>query len=162
MPSGSALLYPPAEAGRAAEVPEVTSPEAGLERLVPLVNYLAAWENLPNVSQCVLHIIQQGYRIQFSVCPPHFNRVLYTEVCPEQALVMEQEVKSLLCKDAIETVPPHEVESGFYSRYFIVSKKDGGFRRILDLRLLNQTLKRLKFKSDVETSQIQDGHFETL
>ncbi|KAL0157249.1 hypothetical protein M9458_048495, partial [Cirrhinus mrigala] len=37
-------------------------------------------------------------------------------------------------------------ESGFYSRYFIVPKKDGGLRPILDLRLLNRSVKRLKFK----------------
>ncbi len=33
----------------------------------------------------------------------------------------------------IEVVPPSERESGFYSRYFVVPKKDGGLRPILDL-----------------------------
>ncbi|KAL0187220.1 hypothetical protein M9458_018890, partial [Cirrhinus mrigala] len=37
-------------------------------------------------------------------------------------------------------------ESGFYSRYFIVPKTDGGLRLILDLRLLNCSVMRLKFK----------------
>ncbi|KAI2650711.1 Transposon Ty3-G Gag-Pol polyprotein [Labeo rohita] len=42
---------------------------------------------------------------------------------------------------------PHcDRESGFYSRYFIVPKKDGGLRPILDLRLLNLSVMRLKFK----------------
>ncbi len=40
----------------------------------------------------------------------------------------------------------HERESGFYSRYFIVPKKDGGLRPILDLRQLNRSVSRLKFK----------------
>ncbi|KAL0173095.1 hypothetical protein M9458_033406, partial [Cirrhinus mrigala] len=43
---------------------------------------------------------------------------------PEQGLVMEQEVDTLLRK-AIEVVPPHDRESGFYSWYFIVPKKEG-------------------------------------
>ncbi len=43
-------------------------------------------------------------------------------------------------------VPPHERESGFYSRYFIVPKKDGGLRPILDLPQLNRSVSRLKFK----------------
>ncbi len=43
-------------------------------------------------------------------------------------------------------VPPHESESGFYSRYFIVPKKDGGLHPILDLHQLNRSVSRLKFK----------------
>lgn len=42
---------------------------------------------------------------------------------PEQAQVMEQEVLSLLIKEAIDIIPPPERNTGFYSRYFIVLKK---------------------------------------
>ncbi|KAI2645137.1 Transposon Ty3-G Gag-Pol polyprotein [Labeo rohita] len=122
------------------------TPEARLERLVPLVDHLAAWKLLPNVSAWVLHTVERGYRIQFGAPPPPFNGVSPTLVGPEQGLVMEQEVATLLRKEAIEVVPLHERESGFYSRYFIVPKKDGGLRPILDLRLLNRSVKRLKFK----------------
>ncbi len=61
-------------------------------------------------------------------------------------MVLEQEVISLLRKEAIEVVPPLDRESGFYSRYFIVPKKDGELHPILDLRLLNRSVMRLKFK----------------
>ncbi len=37
-------------------------------------------------------------------------------------------------------------ESGFYSRYFLVPKKDGGLRLILDLRLLNYALMKRLFR----------------
>ncbi len=127
------------------ELPSLT-PEASLERLVPLVDYLAAWKLLPNVSQWVLQTVEKGYRIQFAFPPPRFSGVTLTLVGPEQALVMEQEVKALLRKEAIEVVPPHERESGFYSRYFIVLKKDGGLRPIIDLRQLNHSVSQLKFK----------------
>ncbi len=43
-------------------------------------------------------------------------------------------------------VPPLDRESGFYNRYFIIPKKNGGLRPILDLRLLNRSVMRLKFK----------------
>ncbi|KAI2644452.1 Transposon Ty3-G Gag-Pol polyprotein [Labeo rohita] len=56
------------------------------------------------------------------------------------------EVAVLLAKDAIEAVPPAEMKSGFYSPYFIVPKKSGGLRPILDLRALNRSLLRLPFK----------------
>ncbi|KAL0170481.1 hypothetical protein M9458_035077, partial [Cirrhinus mrigala] len=62
-----------------------------------------------------------------------------------RGLVMEQEVATLLRKEAIAVVPPHDRESGFYSRYFIVPKKNRGLHPILDLRLLNCSVMRLKF-----------------
>ncbi len=65
---------------------------------------------------------------------------------PEQALVLEEEVSSLLRKEAIKVVPPLDRESGFYSRHFVLPKKDGGLRPILDLRLLNRSVSRLKFR----------------
>ncbi len=98
-----------------------------------LSTFLAAWKLLPNVSQWVLHTVDRGYKIQFGSCPLLFNGVFPTLVGPEQALVTEQEVAILLRKEATEVVPPLDRESGFYSRYFIVPKKDGGLRPILDL-----------------------------
>ncbi|KAL0148085.1 hypothetical protein M9458_056625, partial [Cirrhinus mrigala] len=123
-----------------------TTPEASFEKLVPLVDHLAAWKLLPNVSAWVLRTVERGYHIQFSAPPPPFNGVSPTLVGPEQGLVMEQQVDTLLRKEAIDVVPPHDRESGFYSRYFIVLKKDGGLCPILDLRLLNHSVMRLKFK----------------
>lgn len=72
---------------------------------------------------------------------------LVTAGCYEQALVMEQEVGSLLVKSTIEQVLSPDRESGFYSRYLIVPKKDGGLRPILDLCLLNRAVKKFKFKT---------------
>ncbi len=43
---------------------------------------------------------------------------------------------------SMATLPPHKRESRFYSRYFIVPKKDGGLRPILDLRQLNRSVSR--------------------
>ncbi len=82
--------------------------------------------------------------------------VLSTEVAPQQVLVMEQEVKALLEKGAIEYAPHSNRETGFYSRYFIVPKKDGGLRPILDLRVLNDSVMQLKFKMLTETNRATD------
>ncbi len=62
-------------------------------------------ELLPNVSQWVTHTVEQGY---VALC-----RSLSTG---EQALVMEQEVSTLLREETIEVVPALDKESGFYSR----------------------------------------------
>lgn len=122
------------------------NPETSLERLVPLVESLTAWKLLSNISRWVLQTVEKGYQIQFKKRPPRFMGVLPSVVAPEQVLVMEQEVNTLLEKGAIEYVPPSDRETGFYSRYFIVPKKDGGLRPILDLRVLNESVMQLKFK----------------
>ncbi len=80
------------------------------------------------------------------VSPAQVHGVLSTEVAPQQVLAREQEIKALLEKEAIEYVPHSNRETGFYSRYFIVPKKDGGLRPILDLRVLNVSVLKLKFK----------------
>ncbi len=57
-------------------------------------------------------------------------------------------------------VPQSEVEQGFFSRYFLVPKRDGGLRPILDLRRLNLSLYKGKFKMlTMRTimSQVQEG-----
>ncbi|CAM4697881.1 unnamed protein product [Leuciscus chuanchicus] len=58
----------------------------------------------------------------FAWSPPRFRGVRFTMV-GGNAPVMRAEVATLLAKGAIETVPPAEMKSGFYSPYFIVPKK---------------------------------------
>ncbi len=62
-----------------------------------------------------------------------------TEVAPQKVLIMEQEVKALLEKRAIEYVSHSNKETGLYSWYVIVPKKDRGLRPILDLQVLNDS-----------------------
>ncbi len=64
-PSGSLeQLDRPSPAGpplQGTELAALSTPETSLERLVPLVDYLAAWKLLPNVSRWVTHTVEQGY-----------------------------------------------------------------------------------------------------
>ena len=64
---------------------------------------------------------------------------------PTKAQALRQEVATLLEKNAIEKLDQQTQQGGFYSTYFLVTKKDGGFRPILDLRGLNTYLKVLPF-----------------
>ncbi len=43
------------------ELAALSTTETSLERLVPLVDYSAAWKLLPNVSRWVTHTVEQGY-----------------------------------------------------------------------------------------------------
>ncbi len=60
--------------------------------------------------------------------------------------MLQQERSSLLLKGPIENVPPLEIERSFFSRYFLVPKKDGALCPTLDLHRLNFSLYRGNFK----------------
>lgn len=64
---------------------------------------------------------------------------------PAKALAMNHELSALLAKGAMKPVIPQLQPGGFYLTYFLVPKKDGGFRPILDLRELNKFLETLPF-----------------
>ncbi len=131
------------------------------DTMIPLSHFLHEWERLPGVSLWVLRTIRTGYTLQFGKNPRRFDGVHLTVVnSAAKASVLQQELSSLLQKGAIEEVPQSEVERGFFSRYFLVPKRDGGLRPILDLRRLNLSLYKGKFKMlTMRTimSQVQEG-----
>ncbi len=114
--------------------------------LVPLARSLGAWLALPSPSRWLLQTIRLGYAIQFARRPPKFRGIRFTSVKAADAPVLCAEIAVLLAKDAIEPVPPADMGSGLFSPYFIVPKKGGGLRPILDLRVLNRALHKLPFK----------------
>ncbi|CAM4276047.1 unnamed protein product [Leuciscus chuanchicus] len=100
------------------------SPEA----ILPLAAHTKAWEAIPGASEWVLSTVKQGYTLQFARRPPRFQARTETRVNGEVAHLLRAEIATLLCKGAIEPVSPSMSESGFYSRYFLVPKKDGALR----------------------------------
>ncbi len=65
-----------------------------------------------------------------------------------------------LLKEATEEVHSSDLNHGFFSRYSLVLKKDGGLHPILDLRRLNYYLYRGKFRMltlKSILSQVQEG-----
>ncbi len=112
----------------------------------PLATWAEAWQAIPVVSDWVLGIIKRGYAIQFTRRPPQFSGVVSTSVQSKNAYVLRAEVKNLLAKGAVEMVPPAQSVSGFYSRYFLVPRKDVGLWPILELRHLNRALMKRPFR----------------
>lgn len=97
-----------------------------------------------------------GYRIQFRCRPPVHAGVRHTIIHnPHQSEALAHEVQMLLHKGAMELVDPQVHLGGFFSIYFPVTKKDGGFRPILDLRNLNRFLKFLPFRMLRTTNVLQ-------
>ncbi|CAM4509992.1 unnamed protein product [Leuciscus chuanchicus] len=133
----SVWLFPAGSPLQGTKVTVQPNPEASLERLVLLVEFLAVWKLLSYISQWVLHTLEKGFRIQFGSRPHIFLEVLPTVVDPRAGSGYGAGSTDTSAKGAIEGVSPPSRQSGFYSRYFIVPKEDEGLRPILDLRQLN-------------------------
>ncbi len=160
IPPHAPLASPVWEPGSSVRMPQNASPSVpstptpfrctttgmSIVPLDPLAQRLEAWLTLPSLSRWLTRTIRLGYAIQFARRPPKFNGILKTSVAVRNAPVLRKEIAVLLAKDAIEPVPPAERRQGFYSPYFIVPKKRGGLRPILDLRVLNRALHKLPFK----------------
>ena len=123
----------------------VAPPVAPAPAVGSLAQRMQHWRPIVK-SEWILKTIEKGYRIQFMHSPPSFSRIIHSQAVGEAAHFLAAEIKSLLEKRAIQVVPPAQAMSGFYSRYFIIKKKGGGMRPILDLRTLNTHLRRYRFR----------------
>ncbi|XP_062386517.1 uncharacterized protein LOC134075064 [Sardina pilchardus] len=112
-----------------------SSPPAGR-----LALQMAHWRACA-ISPWVESTLSLGYRLQFRRRPPRFKSVVQTTMTGEGV-----EVNSLLSKKAICIVPHAQAQCGWYSRYFVIPKRSGGLRPILDLRSLNKHLRVYKFR----------------
>ncbi len=115
--------------------------------LEPLAQRLEAWLTRPSLSRWLTRTIRLGYAIQFARRPSQVQRRSRdVGVAVRTPLSCARRLLSSWQRMPIEPVPPAEMRQGFYSPYFIVPKKGGGLRPILDLRVLNRALHKLPFK----------------
>ena len=95
----------------------------------------------------MLSTIRDGLNLDFLSIPP-FAGIKETHVNAKSLPIILQEVEKLLKKGAIEIVPWQDTHKGFYSTFFLVPKKSGGLRPVINLRPLNRYLKKQHFKMD--------------
>ena len=79
-------------------------------------------------------LISKGHTLQFTSVQLRFNGIVETTLSSKgQQLSLLAELQQLLAKKVISTVPKGGEMQGFYSRYFLVPKKTGGLRPILEI-----------------------------
>ncbi|XP_068098726.1 uncharacterized protein [Hyperolius riggenbachi] len=112
-----------------------------------LAHFFENWESLFQ-NEWLLKIILEGYRLEFTEVPP--TRFFLTSLPPSQAMssALQVAVSDLLEKRVIRQVPRCQEGRGFYSPIFLVQKQGGDYRLILNLKLLNKSIKYRKFKMD--------------
>ena len=118
------------------------------------MHFVENWKAITK-DKWALNIIQEGLRLQFKSLPAYSGTRTTVIVDVMKQRFISKEVQSLLEKYAIELVPPDQVGQGFYSTFFLVYKNDGGFRPILNLRILNSYLKVPHFKMETLRSIVQ-------
>lgn len=120
-------------------------------------NFVDKWKQVTS-DPWVLKIVEEGLRLKFVSKPPKSGvRTTNLLNIVHMSNILE-EVKKLLGKGAIELVPPGQEGQGFYSTFFIVPKKDGGLRPILNLKPLNVYMEKSHFKMETLRSIIQALH----
>lgn len=98
--------------------------------------------------QWVLETLREGLKLEFIIQP--VLRLKETSV-PRYGIhesVILTEINTLLGKSVIEPVPANQENAGFYSTIFVVPKKQGGLRTILNLKPLNQLIVPRHFKME--------------
>ena len=93
-----------------------------------LPQFIEQWKNITS-DPAVLEIVT-GINIPFR-CAPFQSSPQVTKTLPESVPILEQEVQNLLANGAICEVP--FTKDGFYSRLFLIPKKDGNMRPVIDL-----------------------------
>lgn len=114
-----------------------------------LTHFLPEWEKITQ-EKWVLSVIKEGYKLEFLQKPP-FQGIKSTQTNKKNADLLKAEINSLIEKNAIEIVPRLETQSGFYSTLFLVKKKSGKMRPVINLRPLNRYLRKQHFKMETMT-----------
>ncbi|CAG2193387.1 unnamed protein product [Mytilus edulis] len=130
-------------------LPRKLPPRTLLSEPNPEMYYKTPLSQLP-----VGGVIRGGLTLQFKEQPP-LSPVpipLSNTQDPQKFLLLSTEVETLLTKRAVEEVPVSSIDPGFYSRLFLVSKKTGGMRPVIDLSILNSYMIIPHFKMETNRS----------
>lgn len=133
-----------------------------------LLEYLPAWLEITH-DTWVLEVLRNGYAPTFAGARPPLTRDwrLFESVTSrtprDQVPLLQSHVQELLEKQAVEQV--HNLSSlGFHSLMFLVPKKNGKLRPIIDLRRLNDFLVVPSFQMETSVSvasSVQPGDWAT-
>ena len=88
----------------------------------------------------------QGYQIPLTEKPLQHQRSPESVFSKEQAAVLREEIVSFLQKGAIS--PISKKSGGFFSIIFLVPKKNGRMRPVINLKCLNQWVEAPHFKME--------------
>lgn len=113
-----------------------------------MAHFVEQWGEITR-NEWVLSIIKNGFRIPFRTPPPLSSVPVIMN--QSSSHLLREEVSKLLQKRAVERVT-NPGTPGFYSRLFVVPKKNGKFRPVIDLSILNYYIQKKPFKMETVKS----------
>jgi hypothetical protein len=141
------LLTPPLKREEQFPVPLPSVPVGGR-----LTQFLHHWEKF-TTDVLVLSVIRGGLDLVFQERPPLSDSPIpMSQTSDKKFRLLSEEVQSLLLKRVIEEIPLTQSTPGFYSRLFLVPKKTGGMRPVIDLSILNSYISVPHFKMETNRS----------
>ena len=87
-----------------------------------------------------------GYHLEFETTPHQVNLPKFAKYSESETVLIESEIRKLISKGAVTEVSPCDNE--FISTVFLVPKKTGDFRPVINLKLLNQFVEKIHFKME--------------
>ena len=111
-----------------------------------LTHFVNAWKVLTKDSW-VLQTVQ-GFQIPFVGQPIQERKPRVPSFPSEQSAQILEEVSSLVEKGAVTVVDSHYPQTEFYSVLFLVPKKNGQMRPVINLKALNQWVETPHFKME--------------
>ena len=116
-----------------------------------LTHFVEQWGKLTQ-NKWALSIVRKGFRIPFnSTLPPPPPSIVPISLSQSSSPLLQEEIMELLQKQAVKRVQDTGTPS-IYSRLFLVPKKNGKLRPVIDLSLLNQYIKKQPFKMETVKS----------
>ena len=107
-------------------------------------NFISNWEAITQDKWMLDSVL--GYRIEFLRKPNQNHRPPLIAFTEKEEECMQEEIQNMLDKQAISETG--DSPQGFYSQMFLVPKKDGRQRPVINLKRLNQSVKTEHFKME--------------
>ena len=115
-----------------------------MNQVAQISKHLDKWQTMTK-DPFVLDIVKNGYTIKFTDLPRQ-ETVVDSQDSPKMQTVIEESI----LKQAISAVETQNLRiPGFYNRLFLVDKKDGGSRPVLDQSKLNNKVEQFCCKRKV-------------
>ena len=94
----------------------------------------------------VLSVVKEGYQIEWVSKPCQIVPPFQPTFSPEINALVDKEVQDMILKGAIIEVSP--TQGQYVSTIFLVTKKDGGMRPVINLKYLNHLVRYERFQME--------------